>query len=237
MELDIIIPVYNEGDNIIPVLDALKNGVKTPFRVLICYDDENDNTLSALASYGDPGFGILKVRNRGKGPHGAVVTGFRESDAEAALVLPADDTYNAGIIDRMFEKFRDGCEIVAASRFIPGGCMKGAPWKKALLVRASAFTLHHFARLPVHDPSNGFRLFSRRTLDQIPIESSRGFIYSIELLVKAHRLGWKICEVPAKWYERTSGKSRFRLGDWMPAYLRWYFYAFATTFLGKKGKI
>ena len=70
-------------------------------------------------------------------------------------------------------------------------------------------------------------MFSRRTMDEI--ESTRGFCYSIELLVKCHRLRWRIGEVLARWFERVDGKSRFRVGT----YMRWYAYAFATTFLGR----
>ncbi|MBD3296685.1 MAG: glycosyltransferase [Candidatus Omnitrophica bacterium] len=233
-DLDIVIPVYNEGENIINVLAALKKEVKTPFRVLICYDSPEDTTLRSLDKMPDPGFEILRVQNRGKGAHGAVITGFQDSSAPAVLVFPADDTFNAEMIDSMFEKFTGGADIVAASRFMPGGCMEGAPFMKDLLVRVSAFTLYHLARVPCHDSSNGFRLFSRRVIEEIPIESSEGFVYSIELLVKCHRLKWNISEVPAKWIERTSGESRFRLGKWLPSYLKWFFYAFTTTYLGKK---
>jgi hypothetical protein len=123
------------------------------------------------------------------------------------------------------------CDIVCASRFIPGGSMIGCPWLKAVLVRASNFTLYHLARLPTRDASNGFRLFSRRIIDNIVVESDHGFAYSIELLVKAHRLGWKVDEIPAQWIERRQGQSRFRVIKWLPGYLRWYFYAFATTYL------
>jgi dolichol-phosphate mannosyltransferase len=52
--------------------------------------------------------------------------------------------------------------------------------------------------------------------------------------VKCHRLGWPIGEVPIEWYERTAGQSRFRVLKWLPKYLRWYFYAFATTWLGAR---
>jgi len=230
-ELDIVIPVYNEGDNIVPVLDSLKRGVKTPFRVLICYDREEDNTLVALKNYPVEGFQLVHVKNRGKGALGAVLTGFAESTAPAVLMYPADDDYNAPQIDPMMAKFREGCEIVVASRFIPGGCMTGCPWLKATLVRASAFALYHLARLPTRDPSNGLRIFSRRVLDTIVIESTVGFAYSIELLVKGHRLGWRIGEVPASWFERRAGKSRFQVLKWVPQYLVWFGYAFATTWL------
>jgi len=231
--LDIVVPVYNEGDNILRTLAAIEKDVATPVRVLICYDMDSDNTLPAIEKNRAlfPKLPVRFVRNRGHRAHGAIMTGFAESEAPFVIVMPADDDYNAGILDAMVRKAETGCEIVCASRFMPGGSMIGCPWLKAFLVRAGSFTLHHVARLPVRDASNGFRLFSRRVLDGIPVESDSGFCYSIELLVKVHRLGWPIGEVPARWFERQHGQSRFKVLSWLPAYLRWYGYAFATTFL------
>jgi glycosyltransferase involved in cell wall biosynthesis len=228
-DLDIIIPVYNEGESILPVLQALKQHVRTPFRVMLCYDHDNDTTLAAVQKAPPFPFVVSFVKNRYRGAHGAVVTGFEQSTAPAVLVYPGDDDYNAGRIDSMFERFQDRAEIVAASRFMPGGCMVGCPWLKAMLVRGCAFLLFHVARVPTHDSSNGFRLFSRRVLETIPIESSIGFTYSIELLAKCHRLGWRIDEVPVEWYERKSGTSRFRVLKWSRHYLVWFLYCFATT--------
>lgn len=231
--LDVIIPVYNEGANILPTLESLQRAVTTPFRVLICYDRDDDDTLTAIRDHRQSlgTMPIAFVRNNGRGALGAVLTGFAASDAPFALVVMADDHYNAGIIDAMAAKAEAGCDIVCASRFMPGGSMVGCPWLKAVLVRAGNFTLYHLARLPTRDATNGFRLFARRVLDQIAVESDRGFCYSIELAVKCHRLGWRIGEVPAQWFERAHGTSRFQVIKWLPAYLRWYFYAFATTYL------
>jgi glycosyltransferase involved in cell wall biosynthesis len=235
--LDIIIPVYNEGGSILATLRALSREMKTPARVLICYDRPDDDTLPAVQNNPDnhPGLRIEFVRNRSRGAHAAVITGFAASTAPYIIVFPADDDFNAGILDSMVALARDGCDIVCASRFMPGGTMQGCPWLKAALVRTAAFTLHTFARLPTKDPSSGFRLFSRRVIDRIAVESDQGFTYSIELLVKAHRLGWRIGEVPALWYERKAGQSRFRVLKWLPAYLRWFRYAFATTWLRRSG--
>jgi dolichol-phosphate mannosyltransferase len=236
--LDIVIPVYNEGANILQTLQSIAREVATPKRVLICYDREDDDTLPAIrdnrAAFGE--LAIDFVRNRGRGAQGAVLSGFAASDAPFAIMLPADDDYNAGVVDAMVGQATTGCDIVCASRFMAGGSMVGCPWLKALLVRTGNFTLYHLARLPTRDASNGFRLFSRRTMDEIVIESGRGFCYSIELLVKCHRLGWQIGEVPARWIERTHGPSRFRVLRWLPAYLRWYAYAFATTYLRRPAR-
>ena len=232
-ELDIVIPVYNEGRNIVAVLAGLSRAVATPARVLICYDQEEDDTLPAIraAPQAYAGLPVELVRNRARGAHAAVMTGFAASTAPFVLMFPADDHVNAVMLDRMVALARGGCDIVCASRFMPGGAMIGCPWLKAALVRSANFTLRHLARLPTTDASNGFRMFSRRVIDRIEVESTQGFCYSIELLVKAHRLGWTVAEVPVTWIERESGESRFRVLKWLPAYLRWYGYAFATTFL------
>lgn len=231
--LDIVIPVYNEGANILRTLQSIAREVKTPARVLICYDREDDDTLPAIRDNRSAvgALAVEFVRNRGRGAHGAVLSGFAAGRAPFAIVLPADDDYNAGIVDAMVGRAAAGCDIVCASRFMPGGSMVGCPWLKAVLVRAGNFTLYHLARLPTRDASNGLRLFSRRVLDEIVIESERGFCYSIELLVKCHRLRWRVGEVAANWFERTKGTSRFQVLKWLPAYLRWYGYAFATTYL------
>jgi len=232
-KLDIIVPVYNEGKNISRVLDALAREVQTHFRVLICYDFDEDDTLDVIARYPQKKVDIITVKNHGNGVHDAIITGFEVTTAPAVLVLPADDDYNARRIDHMTALLLEGCDIVSASRFLPTGKMVGCPWLKAVLARVASFMLYHFARLPCYDATNGFRLFSRRVVDTIEIESSAGFTYSIELLVKSHRMGWNIGEVPSYWYERSEdqGKSRFRLFKWLPDYLHWFFYVFATTWL------
>jgi glycosyltransferase involved in cell wall biosynthesis len=231
--LDIVLPVFNEGEEICPVLEGLRRHVRTPCRLLVCYDHEEDTTLPVLRAAAS-GLDIRLVRNPDRGPHAAIRAGFAASTALAVVVFPADDAVNAPVLDRMVAAWRAGSEIVCASRFMPGGCMVGCPWLKALLVRTAAFTLHVFAGLPTHDATNGFRLFSRRVLETLPIESRAGFTYSLELLVKCHRLGWPVSEVPTQWFERPSGRSRFRLGAWLAGYLRWYAYAFATTYLRRR---
>ena len=232
-QLDIVIPVYNEGHIILATLAELRRQVTTPSRILICYDRPDDDTLSTITAHPDrvEGLSIEFIHNRSPGAHGAVMSGFAASRAPFVLMFPADDDFNAGIIDAMVAKATQGVDVVCASRFSPGGCMVGCRWLKAVLVRTAAFTLFYVARLPTRDATNGFRLFSRRVIERIEIESDTGFCYSLEMLVKSHRLGWPVADVPAKWFERKQGAGRFQVLKWVPAYLRWYLYAFATTFL------
>lgn len=230
-DVDIVIPVYNEGANIIATLDSLKAALEFRARILICYDHDTDDTLAALAGYDPAPLALVPVHNRGRGVMGAVTTGLAATTASCVIVMPADDDYNASKLNEMIRQHRKGYDIVAASRFMAGGRMVGGPMLKVMLVRAADWFMRYIARMPTHDASNGFRLFSRRVIDHIPIESDRGFAYSIELLVKAHRLGWPITEVPVDWYERKAGQSRFRMLAWLPLYLRWLLFALGTTYV------
>src|SRR3989344_4608705 len=146
-ELDIIIPVYNEGENIIDTLNALKQYVRTPFRVFIVYDFDEDNTLTAVRQMKNIGLEVELVKNNGDGAHGAIMTGFRKSQMPAVLVFPADEAYNVPIIDAMYAKFKEGNDVVVASRFMRGGKMSGGPFLKSIVVRVASFFLKRFVGL------------------------------------------------------------------------------------------
>jgi hypothetical protein len=149
------------------------------------------------------------------------------------LVFGADESNNADIIDEMYAKFKEGNDIIVASRLTKGGEMSGGPRFKSLVVTVASFVLNRFAFLPATDATYAWRLFSRRILDTVEIESNQGFTYAIELLVKCHRLGWKVAEVPVRWIMRKTGESRFDFKKWLPHYARWFFYALGTTYLRK----
>ena len=105
---------------------------------------------------------------------------------------------------------------------------------KTAFVRLASSTLFFLSSIPVRDASNGFRLFSKKILNLIKIESRVGFAYSLELLVKCDRLKMKILEIPSQWEERSEGQSRFKVFKWLPQYFKWYIYGLTTTWLGKK---
>ena len=232
--LEIIIPVYNEGEKILRLLNELNNYVKTNFKVLICYDFESDDLFNFKNEFKKLNFQINFIKNPSRGPLSAIKQGFLEGNSDAVIVYPADDFLNYKLLDLMYKKFLDGNDIVVASRFMKGGSMKNCPLLKSILVRTASFTLYFLSSIPVKGASNGFRLFSRKLLNEVQIESKVGFAYSLELLVKCHRLKKKISEIPALWEERSEGESRFRLLKWIPQYLKWYLYGLGTTWLKRK---
>ena len=233
---EIIIPVYNEGENVIKVFDHLKNNVQNKFVVLLCYDDETDDLFSNLEILKKKNVEFKLIKNKYHGPCGAVKTGLLYSDSDIKIVYPADDLINGKIIDKMIEKYDEGYDVVAPSRFMKGGSMKNCPIIKSILVRLASFTLFRLSSIPIEDASNGFRLFSSKVVNKFEIESKLGFAYSLELLVKAHRHRFNITQIPSSWEEREIGKSNFKILKWLKEYLRWYMYGLSTNWFFKKIK-
>ena len=161
------------------------------------------------------------------------VTGFENLDAEAIMLYPADDHKNFNLIREMYNKYKEGYDIVCASRFVKGGSYKGAPLLKRIIVKLVSFTLTVLTTLPTKDATNGFRLFSKEIVDKFKIESKKGFTFSIELLAKAHRHNYKITELPEQWPVRNYGESKFRYSS-IFFYIKWYFYILITSFKNAK---
>ena len=235
-ELDILIPVYNEDEIIIGTIKNILSVVKSDYRILICYDYEEDPTLKIIKKNFPNNAKIFFIKNFSKGFNAAIISGFRNSLAQATIIFMADDHINHNIIDLCYEKFNEGYDVVCPSRFIKGGKMIGNPILKALLTRLVSFFLYHFTSFPIKDSTNSFRLFSKKLIDNIQIESNKGFTLSLELTAKAHRFGYKITEIPTTWKERDKGQSRFKLFSFILPYLKWLFYIIKTSIYKKNEK-
>ena len=239
--IDIIIPIFNEGTQLLKLLKKIKFEIKIKKNIYLCYDFDQDNVFeykTELELLVDNKFNLIFLKNPNKGPCTAVIEGLINSSSDCKVVYPADDFLNINLIEKMYYIFLDKqADIVVASRFIKGGSMKGCPFIKSILVRTASYTLFKLSSIPVRDASNGFRLFSNRLLKKVKIESKLGFAYSLELLVKCNRLKMAIEEVPAKWEERSVGKSNFKILNWINEYLRWYIYGLKTSWFKKKHPI
>ena len=221
--------MYNEAENIGPLLDALAV-VRTPFELAIAYDSEDDTTLPAIRSReASLPFAVRLLRNAyGRGALGAVKTGLEAStECLAVAVIMADLSDDLAKLDQMFAMVTDdGYDVVCASRYMAGGRQIGGPPLKGLLSRTAGVSLYVLAGVPTHDATNNFKVYRGSFLAATKIESRAGFEIALELTAKAYVGGYRIGEVPATWRDRVAGKSRFDLRKWLPHYLRWYRYAF-----------
>jgi len=152
--------------------------------------------------------------------------GIAGTAAPYVLISMADGSDEPHIVDPMVALARDGADVVAASRYMRGGRQIGGPLLKRSLSRIAGLTLHWFAGVPTHDPTNNFKLYRRSFLEATPIESTAGFELALELTVKATLAKRRVAEIPTTWRDRTAGQSNFKLRQWLPHYLHWYRLAF-----------
>ncbi|HKP94469.1 MAG TPA: glycosyltransferase, partial [Fibrobacteria bacterium] len=237
--MEIIIPVYNEGENIIRTLEEIEGSIKHPHAVTVVYDFDQDDTLPPLRRFmaarsGTPDrTDIRALKNAyGRGALNAIRTGFESARLEWCLVCMGDLSDDMTAVAAMLAKAEEGCDVVCGSRYMAGGRQIGGPVFKGLLSRIAGVTLHRIAGIPTHDATNSFKLYRRSLFERIRIESRGGFEIGMEIVIKAHLLGCKIGEVPSTWRDRSGGASKFKLFAWLPHYLHWYFLAFRGRFQG-----
>ena len=217
-------PVYNEGENVVPTLRGIVERSRTrPLEVLVVHDFDEDTTVLVVKRLQAEFPELHLHRNTlGRGVLNAIKSGLAAARAPYVLVTMGDGSDDAGDIDSMYELARGGADVVAGSRYMQGGRQLGGPLMKRTMSRAAGLSLHWLAGVPVHDATSNFRMYSKRLLDKVTIESDGGFELGIELTVKAHLLGMRVAEVPTTWRDRTAGQSRFQLWRWLPRYMRWY---------------
>tara|TARA_Y100000590_G_C15713189_1_gene1010991 strand:- start:316 stop:1038 length:723 start_codon:yes stop_codon:yes gene_type:complete len=228
-QLDILIPVFNEDETIVKTIKNIIENVKLDYKIIICYDYDEDPTLKIIKENFAQNQKILFIKNFSSGFNNALISGFKKSTSEAVLFYMADDHINHNLINMCYKKFKEEYQLVCPSRFVKEGKMIGNPPLKSLLTKLTSFFLYNFTSFPIKDSTNSFRLFPRDLIDKVNIESNKGFTLSLELTAKAHRLGYKMTEIPATWMERDKGKSRFKLFSFIMPYLKWFFYIIKTS--------
>jgi glycosyltransferase involved in cell wall biosynthesis len=234
-ELSVVMPVFKEGVAVEPILRALTAGVATPHEILVVYDFDEDPTVPVIERLAAELPTIRGLRNDlGRGVLNAMRAGIAAASGPYVLISMADGSDEPHVVDPMVALARDGADVVAASRYMRGGHQLGGPRLKRLLSRTAGLTLHWFAGVATHDPTNNFKLYARRYLDTVTIESTAGFELALELTVKATLAGRRIAEVPTTWRDRTSGQSNFKLRKWLPHYVHWYRVAFVGRWLGRR---
>jgi glycosyltransferase involved in cell wall biosynthesis len=232
-ELSIVMPVFMEGEAIVPAVEALERDIQTAHEILVVYDFDEDPTVPVIDRLTAVHPGVRGLRNDlGRGVLNAMKAGIAASRAPYVLITMADGSDEPHIVDAMVARARDGADVVAASRYMAGGRQIGGPMLKRLMSRTAGLTLHWFARVPTHDATNNFKLYARRYLDQVTIESTAGFELALELTVKASLDGRTVAEVPTTWRDRSAGESNFKLRKWLPHYLHWYREAFVGRWFG-----
>ena len=223
----VIVPVYNEGDDIDAFLDRLFDSVTMPCEVLAVYDSPDDTTVPHLEKYALHEPRLVPTHNTyGKGPANALRYGIDHAEAEIVVVTMADGSDDPQQVEALVHLVERGVVIAAASRYIQGGQQVGGPFVKRIMSRLAGLSLYWIARVGTRDATNSFKAYDREFVRKVGVESDTGFELGIEMVAKARRHREPVAELPTIWLDRTVGQSNFQVWSWLPRYLRWYRYAF-----------
>ncbi len=136
----------------------------------------------------------------------------------------ADLCDNPQTINKMYGRSKEGFDIVCGSRYMKGGRKIGGHRLKSFFSRFVGISLYLLIGIPTQDISNSFKLYRKKVLDAINIES-KGFEISVEIPLKAYFLGYKITEIPTTWLNRKEGESKFEIIKHGSRYVKLYLWA------------
>jgi dolichol-phosphate mannosyltransferase len=225
--LSIVIPVYNEGDAVIPVIERIMESTSLPCEILVVFDTPEDTTKPFLDELATKHPQVKPLMNTyGRGPSFAIRYGIDNAESPVVVVTMADGCDDPSQIDILAKLVERGVVVAAASRYARTGQQVGGPFIKGLMSRAAGLSLYWVARVGTRDATNSYKAYSTSFVRQVGIESDKGFEIGIELVAKARRYRQPVAEIPTIWLDRAFGVSNFKLWTWLPRYLHWYAYAF-----------
>lgn len=225
--VSVVIPVYNEGEAIVACLQRILREVLLPSEILLVHDMPEDTTVPYAQQIAAQDRRVRTVLNTyGPGPANAIRFGIEAARAPVVVVTMADGSDDPRQIDELARLVDRGVVVASASRYMPGGQQVGGPYLKGKLSRMAGRTLRFFARVGTRDATNSFKAYSTEFVREVGIDSRSGFEIGLELTAKATRLRRPVAEIPTIWLDRAFGVSNFAVSKWLPAYLRWYRFAF-----------
>ena len=225
--ISVVIPAYNEGEAIIPVLNRIFEAVESECEILVVVDFEADSTVPVLTAYRDHEPRLRTLLNTyGRGPANAIRYGVDQVKNPIIVVTMADGSDDPRQIDALARLVDRGVVVAAASRYSAGGQQVGGGVLKSFLSGGAGRTLGVAGRVGTRDATNSFKAYSTEFIKEVGIHSCSGFEIGLELTAKARRLRRPVAEIPTIWLDRAAGESNFDLKAWVPKYLRWYRFAF-----------
>jgi len=215
MKLVVVIPTYNEAENL-PRLAAILLALPVPdLNILVVDDNSPDGTGQIADRLALEHLGRIDVLHRGGklGYGRAMTNGFQralELGADAIGSLDADFSHPPELLPSLLEALNFG-DIALGSRYIPGGGVdRDWPFWRKGLSRFANFYARTILQLPVHDATGGYRVYRREAIEKMPLErlQSNGYAFLIEVIYVAHRLGFTFKEVPFYFADRRFGQSK-----------------------------
>ena len=214
----VIIPTYNEIENISPMIDTVMS-LDGEFDLLIIDDGSPDGTAAVVRKRQQEFSERLHLVERsGKlGLGTAYITGFKwalEHDYDYVFEMDCDFSHNPNDLIRLYNAAREGSDVVVGSRYVKGVNVVNWPMSRLLMSYCASIYVRTITRMPVYDATAGFVCYSRRALETLDLDrvQMKGYGFQIEMKYSTWRLGMKISEVSIVFVDRQEGTSKMSSG-------------------------
>ncbi len=214
----VIIPTYNELENIGKMLDTVQ-ALPIPFDVLVVDDGSPDGTGAVVreksAEYQNRIFLLQRSGKLGLGT--AYIEGFKyglERGYDYIFEMDCDFSHNPADLIRMVQVLDNGVDMVIGSRYVKGGKCVNWPADRLILSYGASFYVRFITWMWVKDPTAGFVGYRRKVLETMDLDAIRfiGYAFQIEMKFTAWRLGFKLKEIPITFVDRIEGTSKMTKG-------------------------
>ncbi|MBI4010639.1 MAG: polyprenol monophosphomannose synthase [Candidatus Aenigmarchaeota archaeon] len=216
--ISIVLPTYNERENILNLIEHIesvikRNGLKS--ELVVVDDNSPDGTADAVKKVNKKFRNIrVLIRKEKLGIGSAHMFGYKKSRGDIVIAMDTDLSHDPESIPTMLKKLDEGYDVVVGSRHIKGSYYEKKKFetkKKYLISKFGNILITVISRVPIHDFTNGYRAIRKKVIDGIETEStSNSFL--MEFLIKAHRKGFKVTEIPVSFIDRKLGKSKTKVG-------------------------
>lgn len=219
MEKLLIIPTYNEKENVAAIIDAVFS-LNQHFHILIIDDGSPDGTANIVKDYiiKYPGQLFLVERKAKLGLGTAYILGFRWALSKGyhfVFEMDCDFSHDPADLDKLYKACKNaGTDVAVGSRYVKGGNLKNWPWLRVSLSKGASVYTRIITFMPVKDPTAGFVCYRSEVLEAINLDeiSFVGYAFQIEMKFAAWKLGFQIQEVPITFVDRKYGVSKMNKG-------------------------
>jgi len=220
LEKLVIIPTYNEKENIEAIIAAVI-GLQQNYHVLVIDDNSPDDTAQIVRSLFSkyPGQLFLEQRMGKLGLGTAYIHGFKwaiDKAYEYIFEMDADFSHNPADLERLYEacKAGAGAGVAVGSRYVRGGAVENWPANRIILSKGASVYTRIITWMPVKDPTAGFVCYRREVLESMNLDGIHfvGYAFQIEMKFASWKLGFKITEVPITFKDRKLGASKMNKG-------------------------
>ncbi len=218
LEKIVIIPTYNEKDNIEAIIDAVMQ-LESGYHILIIDDGSPDGTATIVKTLFPkyPGQLFLEERMGKLGLGTAYIHGFKwaiERGYQYIFEMDADFSHNPADLENLYEACTSGADVAVGSRYVKGGAIENWPSNRVWLSKGASLYTRIITWMPVNDPTAGFVCYRREVLESINLDKIHfvGYAFQIEMKFAAWKLGFTIQEVPITFKDRKLGVSKMNKG-------------------------